>query len=57
MAMYNTLQFFWAGGGEGGEGWGEGGRKKVHYGLGGKRDFHIYEVFLRPVILFLSKAK
>ena len=56
MAMYNSLQFFWAGGG-GGEGWGEGGRKKVHYGLGGKRDFHIYEVFLRPVILFLSKAK
>ena len=53
MAMYNSLQFFWAGGGGGGEG----GRKKVHYGLGGKRDFHIYEVFLRPVILFLSKAK
>ena len=52
MAMYNSLQFFWAGGGGG-----EGGRKKVHYGLGGKRDFHIYEVFLRPVILFLSKAK
>ena len=51
MAMYNSLQFFSAGG------WGEGGRKKVHYGLGGKRDFHIYEVFLRPVILFLSKAK
>ena len=54
MAMYNSLQFFWAGGGGG---WGEGGRKKVHYGLGGKRDFHIYEVFLRPVILFLSKTK
>ena len=53
MAMYNSLQFFWAGGGGGGEG----GRKKVHYGLGGKRDFHIYEVFLRPVILFLSKTK
>ena len=28
--------FFWGGGGEGG-------RKKVHYVLGGKRDFHIYE--------------
>ena len=42
------------GGGEGGRG---GGGKRVHYGLGGKRDFHIYEVFLRPVILFPSKAK
>ena len=51
MAMYNV---FWGGEGGGGRG---GGGKRVHYGLGGKRDFHIYEVFLRPVILFLSKAK
>ena len=49
--MYNV---FWGGEGGGGRG---GGGKRVHYGLGGKRDFHIYEVFLRPVILFLSKAK
>ena len=33
--MYNV--FFLGGGGR------EGGRKKVHYVLGGKRDFHIYE--------------
>ena len=49
--MYNVF-----GGGEGGRGRGGGG-KRVHYGLGGRRDFHIYEVFLRPVILFPSKAK
>ena len=46
---------FFLGGGEGGGR--AGGGKRVHYGLGGKRDFHIYEVFLRPVILFPSKAK
>ena len=36
--MHNFL--FWGGGGEGGRGEGEGGRKKVHYRLGSKGEFH-----------------